>query len=115
MHKSERHILAVIIMAAAGGWLVAGCSAHFSVGGSASKHTVETDVATTLARKLHQPVPKVVCPGDLKAKVGTVMYCSLTPPGSTTTYPVKLQVNSTSGGQAHFGIQVSKTPGHFTG
>lgn len=117
MHKGERRILAVIIVAAAGGWLVAGCSAHVSAGESAamSKHTVETDVATTLARQLNQPVPKVVCPGDLKAKVGTVMYCSLTAQGSTTTYPVKLQVNSTSGSQAHFGIQVSKTPGHFTG
>jgi len=65
-------------------------------------------------RQENQPVPKVVCPGDLKDKVGTVMYCSLTAQGSTVTYPVKLQVDSTSGTQVHFSIQVSTTPGHFT-
>ena len=118
MSKRKWHGLAAITTAVAGGWLVAGCgaSAHISIGGtpSVSKHAVETEVATTLARQLNQPVPKVVCPGDLKAKIGTIMYCSLTAQGSTVVYPVKLQVNSTSGGRAHFHIQVSATPGHFT-
>lgn len=115
MQKGKGHVLAAIV-AAAGSWLVAGCSAHVSIGGApaVSQHTVETQVANTLAKQKHQPVPKVVCPGDLKAKVGTVMYCSLTAKGSTVSYPVKLQVNSTSGSEAHFHIQVSKTPGHFT-
>jgi Domain of unknown function (DUF4333) len=103
---------------AAGSWLVAGCSvsAHVSIGGTPTvpKHTVETEVATTLARQQSQPVPRVVCPAGLKAKVGAIMYCSLTARGSTVAYPVKLQVNSTSGGQAHFHIVVSTTPGHFT-
>lgn len=112
----KRHVLAVIVTAAAGSWLVAGCSAHVSVGETSAvpKHTVETEVATTLARQENQPVPKVVCPGDLNGKVGTVMYCSLTAQGSTTAYPVKLQVDSVSGTQVHFSIEVSKTPGHFT-
>ena len=131
MLKSKRHVLAVIIVTvAAGGWLIAGCSASVSLGvgetsnpasstGSSQastvpKHSVETEVATTLAHKLNQPVPKVVCPGDLTAKVGTVMYCSLTAQGSTTAYPVKVQVDSINGGQVHFNIQVSTTPGHFT-
>jgi hypothetical protein len=116
MLKGKRHVLAVIIAAAAGGWLVAGCSAHVSIGGpsTVSRHAVETEVATKLARQVHQPIPKVKCPGDLQAKVGTVMYCSLTAQGSTTTYPVKVHVDSTSGGKVHFNIQVSRTPGHFT-
>ena len=42
------------------------------------------------------------------------MYCSLTAQGSTTTYPVKVQVDSISGSHVHFNIVVSKTPGHFT-
>ena len=102
--------------AAAGGWLVAGCSASVSIGGPSTvpRHSVETEVATTLARQLNQPVPTVVCPGDLKAKIGTVMYCSLTAQGATTTYPVQVQVNSISGTNVHFNIQVSQTPGHFT-
>ncbi len=117
MRKGKRRVLAFIVTVAAGGWLVAGCSAHVSIGGTPAvpRHSVETEVATTLARQVNEPVPKVVCPGDLKAKVGTVMYCSLTAQGSTTTYPVKVQVDSISGTQVHFNIQVSQTPGHFTG
>jgi Domain of unknown function (DUF4333) len=116
MFKGKGHVLAVIVTVAAGGWLVAGCSAHVSVGDTSTvpKHSVETEVATTLARQENQPVPKVVCPGDLTGKVGTVMYCSLTAQGSTTAYPVKVQVESISGTQAHFSIEVSQTPGHFT-
>jgi Domain of unknown function (DUF4333) len=118
MPKGKRHVTAGIITVVAGGWLVAGCSvsAHVSVGGapSVSQHHVESEVATTLSHQLNQPVPKVVCPGDLKAKIGTVMYCTLTAKGSAKSYPVKLRVNSVSGKQAHFSIVVSKTPGHFT-
>jgi hypothetical protein len=118
MPKIKPHILAGIVTVVAGGWLVAGCSAsaHVSIGGtpSVSRHDVETEVATTLAQQLKQPVPTVVCPGNLKAKIGTVMYCSLTAKGATTSYPVKVQVNSVSGKRAHFSIVVSKTPGHFT-
>lgn len=116
MLNGERHVLAVIIAAAAGGWLVAGCNAHVSIGGPSTvpRHAVETEVANQLARRVHQPVPKVKCPRDLQAKVGTVMYCSLTAQGSATIYPVKVHVDSTSGGKVHFNIVVSKTSGHFT-
>jgi hypothetical protein len=111
MLKRKGHALAVIVTVAAGGWLVAGCSGAPS---TVPRHTVETEVATTLARQLNQPVPKVVCPGDLHVQVGTVMYCSLTAQGSTTAYPVKVQVDSISGSQVHFSIKVSRTPGHFS-
>ncbi len=116
MLKGKGNVLAVIVTVAAGGWLVAGCSAHVSIGETSTvpRHEVETEVATTLARQENQPVPKVVCPGDLKGKVGTVMYCSLTAQGSDVTYPVRLQVDSTSGTRVHFHIAVSQTPGHFT-
>jgi len=118
MPKGKQHVIAAIVTVATGGWLVTGCSAsaHISIGGTPTvpKHTVETEVATTLARQQNQPIPKVVCPANLKAKIGTIMYCSLTAKGSAVTYPVKLQVKSTSGNQAHFNIEVSKTPGHFT-
>ena len=89
MLKRKGRVLAAIVTAAAGGWLAAGCSVHVSVGETpaVSRHTVETQIATTLARQENQPVPKVVCPGDLKGKVGTVMYCSLTAQGSTTSLP----------------------------
>jgi hypothetical protein len=118
MPHGERHVLAAIVTVAAGGLLASGCSVHVSVGGTGGttvpKHSVETEVATTLAKQENQPVPKVVCPGDLKGKVGAVMYCSLTAQGSGTTYPVRLRVDSASGTRVHFHIEVSKTPGHFT-
>lgn len=116
MLKGKGRVLAVIVTMAAGGWLVAGCSAHVSIGGTSTvpRHSVENTVATTLARQENQPVPKVTCPGDLNGKVDTVMYCSLTAQGATTVYPVKVQVDSISGTQVHFSIKVSQTPGHFT-
>jgi Domain of unknown function (DUF4333) len=117
MLQGKGQVLAVIVAVAAGGWLAAGCSAHVSIGETpamVSRHSVESEVATTLARQENQPVPKVVCPGDLKGKVGTVMYCSLTAQGSDIAYPVRLRVDSASGTRVHFHIEVSKTPGHFT-
>ena len=101
---------------AAAGCLAAGCSASVTVGGPSPipRHTIESKVATTLAQEVHQPVPKVVCPGDLQAKVGTVMYCSLTAQGSTTAYPVKVLVDSIKGTNVHFHLTVSTTPGQFT-
>ena len=117
MFKGKGHVPAAIVtVAAAAGWLVAGCSASVTVGGSSPipKHTIESKVATTLAQQVHQPVPKVVCPGDLQAKVGTVMYCSLTAQGSTTAYPVKVLVDSIKGTNVHFHLTVSTTPGQFT-
>ena len=115
MPQGKRHVLAAIVTVAAAGLLAGGCSVHVSVGGTAlPKHSVETEVATTLAKQENQPVPKVVCPKDLTGKIGTVMYCSLTAQGSTDVYPVQVRVNSISGSQVHFNIQVSETPGHFT-
>ena len=107
---------AIVTVVAATGWIVAGCSASVSVGGPSAipKHTIESKAATTLAQEVHQPVPKVVCPGDLQATVGTVMYCSLTAQGSTTAYPVKVLVDSIKGTNVHFHLTVSTTPGHFT-
>ena len=112
MRKGKRNVLAVIVMAAAGGGLVAGCSVGTP---TVPKHNVENKVATILAKQENQPVPKVVCPGDLTGKIGTVMYCSLTAQGENVSYPVKLQVNSINGNTVNFHIQVSTTPGHFTG
>lgn len=115
MPQGKRHVVAAIVTVAAAGLLAGGCSAHVSVGGTTvPKHSVETEVATTLAKQENQPVPKVVCPKDLTGTVGTVMYCSLTAQGSTDVYPVQVRVNSISGSQVHFNIQVSETPGHFT-
>ena len=97
MHEGKRRILAFIVTVAAGGWLVAGCSASVSIGGPSTvpRHSVETEVATTLARQLNQPVPKVACPGDLEAKIGTGAFeqSGLDLKG-TVTNEEKVEVNS---------------------
>jgi len=84
--------------------LLSGCG-----GKVVSQKTVETQVASELASELHQPTPKVVCPGDLKAKVGASMVCKLTAQGSTTSYNVTVTVSSVTNGVAHFNAQVAKT------
>ncbi len=118
MFSRKRRIAAVTVVATIGAALMAGCSASasFSVGSTPSvpRHSVETEVATALAKQVNQPTPKVACPGDLAGKVGTVMYCTLTPQGSSTSYPVQVKVDSVNGTDVHFNIAVSTTPGHFT-
>jgi hypothetical protein len=70
--------------------------------------TVESEVAKQLAAEASQPTPDVKCPGDLTAKVGTKMTCTLTPQDSTTTYPVTVTVTSVADGVAHFSAEVGK-------
>jgi hypothetical protein len=68
--------------------------------------TVESEVASQLAKQAKAATPAVKCPGDLTAKVGTKMTCTLTPQGQTTTYPVTVTVTSVSNGVAHFNAVV---------
>jgi hypothetical protein len=88
-----------------------GCACLLPLSGCGKKvvpqKTVETQVATQLQQAVKAAAtPKVVCPGDLDAKVGATMTCTLTPSGSTTTYPVKVTVSSVTNGVAHFHAQV---------
>jgi LysM repeat protein len=75
-----------------------------------SEKTVESQVASELAAQVHQPAPTVKCPGDLTAKVGATLKCTLTPKSSTTVYPVTVTVTSVTNGVAHFHAQVGSTP-----
>jgi outer membrane murein-binding lipoprotein Lpp len=118
MINRKGRVPALLAAAALGGLLVAGCSAHasFSIGTAPKvpRQSLENEVATVIAQKVNQAKPKVTCPGDLTGKVGTVMYCSLTPQGSSTSYPVQVKVDSVNGTDVHFNMVVSTTPGHFT-
>ena len=118
MINRKGRVPALLAAATLGSLLVAGCSAgaSFSVGTTPKvpRQSVENEVATVIAQKVNQPTPKVVCPGDLAGKVGTVMYCTLTPKGSSTSYPVQVTVDSVNGTDVHFNMVVSATPGHFT-
>jgi predicted exporter len=72
--------------------------------------TVETQVAHQLATQQQQPVPKVVCPDDLDAKVGAKMVCVLTPQGETQTINVTVTVTSITNGKALFSAVVANAP-----
>lgn len=89
-----------------------GCSASVSIGGrKLTKSKVEKKTAEELAKQNNLPEPKITCPGDLAAKVGTKMDCTLTPQGDTQTIPVHLEVDSVADdGTAHFNISVGDVP-----
>lgn len=75
-----------------------------------SKSEVETEVAKELAAKVNQPVPKVTCPGGLKAKVGASVDCDLVAQGETDVYPVHVVVDTVKGGKVHFNATVANQP-----
>jgi Domain of unknown function (DUF4333) len=84
---------------------------HASIGKKeVPQHTVETQVAKELAAQVNQPTPTVHCPGDLTAKVGSSIRCTLIPKGTSTTFAVVVTVNSVTNGVAHFSAQVAKEP-----
>jgi hypothetical protein len=100
-------ILAVVSAVA----LLASCKASVSVGRpEVSKSDVEAQTAALLAAQVHQPTPKVTCPGGLRAKVGASIDCELTAQGETTSYPVHVVVDSLKNGKAQFTATVGPTP-----
>jgi hypothetical protein len=79
--------------------------------GQVPRAVVETQAAKVLAAETGQKLPRVKCPGDLNAKVGASINCTLTANGSTTKYPVKVTVTSIRNGTAHFNVQVGQAAG----
>ena len=53
--------------------LMAGCSSHYSV----DHNTLAGDVKRALENKVGQKAKSVVCPDDLKGKVGATTRCTL--------------------------------------
>lgn len=90
------------------------CSASVGIGpNEISRSDLESQVARQLAAQVHQPVPRVVCPGPLPAQVGASVDCTLTAQGSTISYPVKVVVENIDHGRASFTAQVGTRPtGH---
>lgn len=87
--------------------VLSGCS--FSFGGkSMDQAQVEKKVGAALEQQVGRAPDKVVCPGDLAAKVGTKMRCVLTADG--TRYGVTLTVSSVKGDTVNFGIKVDDAP-----
>lgn len=96
--------------------LLSGCGVSVHVGkNEVSRSDVETQVAKELAAKVNQPVPKVTCPGPLKAKVGASLDCDLVAQGDTAVYAVHVVVDSVKNGKVHFNAQVADQPKSSSG
>src|SRR5579862_9731067 len=104
--------ISITLAATAFALTLGACSFHASIGGTSavSRSKVETVTATQLAAEVHQPVPKITCPSDLKAKVGATLDCVLVAQGATTRYAVHLEVDRVKGSDVHWNAQVADTP-----
>ena len=79
--------------------------------GVVPRQVVEAQAAKVLAAQTGQKPPNVKCPGDLPARVGAAINCTLTPHGSKVVYPVKVTLQSIRQGTAHFYVQVGQAKG----
>lgn len=100
-----------ILLTAAAGVLLVGCSASVHVGSSTPKMSADK-LATTVAEKLAattgQPKPDISCPEDLAGKVGTTTRCKLTADDGSTL-GVTVTVTSVDGDQINFDIKADDT------
>jgi hypothetical protein len=114
MSRTTSFVAAVLVgasvLAACGG----GGSKEVSLGigtKTVARHDVETKAAAQLAATVNQPTPTVTCPGDLTAKVGATLDCTLTTAADPTPLPVHIVVDTVSNGDAQFTAQVGQAAG----
>jgi hypothetical protein len=82
--------------------LLAGCSGGTK---AVDKKQVEQEVSTELTKTVGQKPKSITCPGDLKAKVGTKMRCTLTATDGSTI-GLTLTVTSVKDSDVKFHIRV---------
>lgn len=78
-----------------------------SCGGvTVAQETVEKTVSERLEAQVGQKPDKIECPGDLSAKVGETMKCTLT--AGSDQLGVNVQVTEVDGSDVKFDIQVDE-------
>jgi Domain of unknown function (DUF4333) len=96
--------LASVILVLAAAAHVVGC--QVSVGGTTvPQATVEETTMKILTAQVGAECPKITCPGDLKATVGTVMVCSMTIDGKLAD--VTITVTSVEGTNVKWDVKNS--------
>ena len=93
-----------IVLGLAGAGLIAAAVTGCSGSSAVSKSDVEQQISSKLAAKVGQTPKSVSCPGNLKAKVGESMVCTLTADDGSTI-GVTATVTSVSGGSVKFDIK----------
>lgn len=106
---SCRRIVAALVAALVAGLLTA-CSGSVSTGDKrVAKSQVEKLASARLAAKTGETPKTLTCPGDLKAKVGTTMRCSLTDKADRT-FGFSVTVTSVKDNVVNFDIKVDDKP-----
>jgi hypothetical protein len=87
-------------------------SAHVSFGHSISQAAVEHQAAVQLQKEVDiADPPTIKCPGDLEAKVGATIECTLTTKDyPNDVYQVHIVVTKVKGNDASFDIKVADQP-----
>ncbi len=93
---TRKTLLALLI--APGLLVLGGCSS------TVAQADVEEQISTQLAEQVGEEPDSVDCPGDLDAKVDTVMECTLT--AGEDELPVTVTVTEVDGSDVSFDIEV---------
>ncbi len=101
------HLTTRIVSVLATTLALAACSSDDSVG-TLAKGTVETGAMDALTKKTGQQAPQITCPGDMPAKVGASMVCSI--PLTNGIYDVTVTVTAVNGTTAQFSVEVASAP-----
>lgn len=85
-------------------------SSEASTGGdSVKKADVEKQVVDQLTAKVGEQPKSISCPGNLKAKVGTTMLCTLIA-ADGAKYGLTVDITSIEDNTVNFGIKIGSSP-----
>ena len=102
------HLTTRIVSVLATTLALAACSSSDESVGTLAKGTVETGAMDPLTKKTGQQAPQITCPGDMPAKVGASMVCSI--PLTNGVYDVTVTVTAVNGTTAQFSVEVASAP-----
>lgn len=83
---------------------VAACSGQATM----SQSEAEKQISAALEKQVGRKPDKVTCPGDIDAKVGETMRCTLT--ADDVTFGLEMKITSVDGDDAKFDIKVDEEP-----
>ncbi|MER6973352.1 DUF4333 domain-containing protein [Nocardioides sp. NPDC000445] len=83
------------------------CSASVSTGGSLEETELEKQVSSLLEKQVGHRPDKIDCPGDLTAKEGTTMRCTLAAGGDELG--VTVTVTEVKGTRVNFNLEVDES------
>lgn len=93
--------------------LATGCETSFGVTKAVEKAKVEREAANLIATQAKLPAPVVTCPGDLEAKAGATLECTMVTAADPTERGLLIEVVGVAeDGTTNFDISlIDGTPG----